>query len=549
MPDRPLSLAILAALCALAFGVFAGALGNGFTNWDDDKYVLENAAIERLDAASVREMFEPASVHVGNWAPVTILSYAVDHAIWRKRPFGYHLTNVLLHAVCTALLFLLLRRLLGPGEGILPAAIAAALFAVHPVQVESVAWVAERKNVLGMALLLAAFLAWLRATRSGFRPVAYAGFLALFALSLMAKAQAVILPPLIALYEGIVRPRLARAGEGGEAALRGGPPPAVARGALLLPAFALAVALGLVAIRAQATSAEARPAGDLLGTFATAPVLLLAYVKDLFLPLNRSAVLVRPVLDRPWEPLALAAWLLVIAWVGGALALARRRPHAAFFSLWFLGALAPVLNFVPLPVLAADRYQYWAAPGLFALAGLLARRMLTDGDRRTCAAAAALIVVAIGLFSALTVARVRVWRDSIALWEDAVRKSPREVIARTNLSTALIRAGRSREAIEHLEAAIRERPRNAAFRLNLGVALLKEGDVDGAIREGLAATRVAPRYVNGWLLLGTALEMGARREEAVQAFREDLRLRPGDPAAQIHLRGLLAPGRGAGSPP
>ena len=546
MADRAPLIAITAALCALAFGVFAGALGNGFTNWDDDKYVLENTAIERLDGSSVRAMLSPSSIHVGNWAPVTILSYAVDHALWGKRPFGYHLTNVLLHALCTALLFLLLRHLLGwgdPGAGTLPAAVAAALFAVHPVQVESVAWVAERKNVLGMALLLAAFLAWLRATRSGFRPLAYAGFLALFALSLMAKAQAVILPPLLVLYEWIEAPRAPRADSRNER------PSRVARAALLLPAFALAVALGLVAIRAQATSPEARPAGDLIGTLATAPVLVMAYVKDLLFPLNRSAILVRPLLERPWEPLALGAGLLVIAWVAGALALARKRPHASFFSLWFLGALAPILNFVPLPVLAADRYQYWAAPGLFALAGLFARRLLAAGDRRTRAAAAALLVVAFVLLAALTVTRVRVWRDSIALWEDAVRKSPREVVARTNLSTALIRAGRSKDAIAHLEAAIRERPRNAAFRLNLGVALLKLGDLDGATREALAATRIAPRSANAWLLLGTALEMGGRRDEAVRAFREVLLLRPGDPAARIHLRGLLAPGRGAGSPP
>jgi hypothetical protein len=265
-------------------------------------------------------MFRPRSVVVGNWAPVTILSLSLDYAIWGRRPFGYHLTNLVLHAI------------------------AAALFAIHPVQVESVAWVAERKNVLGMSLLLTAFLAWLRVTKNRWRPGAYAAFLLFFAAALLAKAQAVFLPPLLLLYEWIERP----------------PPRPSARrcAALLLPAFALAIGVGILTMGAQQSGAQLRPTHDLLGSLATAPVLVLGYVKDLLLPMNRAAVLPRPIYRTPWELVPGAAWLVLMAWVAVVLAARRERPHGAFFSLWFLGALAPVLNFVPLSVLAADRYQY-----------------------------------------------------------------------------------------------------------------------------------------------------------------------------------------------
>jgi hypothetical protein len=125
---------IAAGLALLAALVFAGSLRNGLTNWDDDYYVTQNTLIERLDPAGIREIFGRSIVFMNNCAPVTILSYAVDHALWERRPFGYHLTNVLLHVLCTLLLYALLRRILGRGDPGGAAALAAGLFAIHPVQ-------------------------------------------------------------------------------------------------------------------------------------------------------------------------------------------------------------------------------------------------------------------------------------------------------------------------------------------------------------------------------------------------------------------------------
>ena len=516
------------ALFLTAVLVFAGGIDHQFTNWDDDVYVVGNRAIERLDTAGLREMFRPSSVVVGNWAPLTILSYAIDYALWERRPFGYHLTNVLLHGLAVVLLFLLLDRILARGDpdaSPAPAAIAAGLYAIHPVQVESVAWVAERNNVLGMVFLLAAFLAWLRAAGDRLRPGWTLAFLVLFAAALLAKAQAVFLPPLLALYEWIERPAF-------------GISPRV-RAALLVPAFALAIGVGLLTIAKQHSGAHIRPTHDFSGSVATAPVLVLGYVKDLCLPMNRAAILQKPVYQSPWQPVPVAAWLALIAWVAVALQGRRSRPHAAFFSLWFLGALAPVLNFVPLSVLAADRYQYWAAPGLFALAGLGAWRAWSARP----GSFGRVLLVSLGLaslasFTLLTLSRVEVWKDSVSLWTDAARKAPDDPVALTNLSSALIVAGRSEESIVPLRRAIRMQPANFRLRINLGVALMKLGRVNAAIEEGRAATRLHPGLPEGWLLLGTVLEKGGRREEAIAAFRRVIALRPDDPAARIHLRTL-----------
>jgi tetratricopeptide (TPR) repeat protein len=502
------SAAVPAALALLALGVFAGSLGHQFTNWDDQEYVTGNALIRKLDPGAIRQMFRPSSVKLGNWAPVTILSYAL----------------------ATVLLYLLLCRLLARGDphaSKVPAAVAAALFAVHPVQVESVAWVAERKNMLGMVFLLAAFLCWVRATRGRLRVGAYAAFLGFFTVSLLSKAHALILPPLLVLYEWIERP------SGGRPGL-----PPIARAALLIPAFALAVWIGRLTLEAQSVMERARPTGDLLGAIATAPVLVFGYVADLLFPMNRSAILLRNVYEVPWEPVSLTAFIFLGAWVLLAIGARKRLPHACFFSLWFLGALAPVLNLVPLPVLAADRYQYWAAPALFSLTGLAAYRGWVTFTPVRRAAFALLGGIAMILLIVLTLAQVPVWKNAITLWTQALQHAPDNHVVRTNLASALVAGGYPSESLEHLRYLIRVTPRNPGIRLNLGVAYYKLGRLDDAIREARTATMLRKNYLQAWLLLGTVLEAKGEKREAIDAFRRALVLSPGHPAALAHLRAL-----------
>jgi len=511
-------------LALLAVIVFAGALRNGFTNWDDDMYVMEDTLIEGLTPDHLGRMFSTSSLYGGNWAPLTTLSYAVDYALWERRAAGYHLTNILLHALCTLLLYALLRRILGRGDpraGTIPAALAAGLFAIHPVQVESVAWVAERKNLLGMILFLGAFLAWLRATAGPFRTGWWLGFLALFAAALLAKAQAVILPPLLVLHEWIEHPGEDRAGLS-----------LARRWLLLAPAFALAMADGWITIGAQKVGEVNRLTGDFQGAIATAPTLILGYVWDLLLPMNRAAILTPRVYPAPWLPVPLAAWALVIAWIAWSILRRREQPHAAFFSLWFLVALAPVLNLVPFPVLAADRYQYWAAPGLFALVGLGASRAwprLSSGRREAAAASAITIGV---LFACLTVARVPVWRDSLTLWTDGARKAPRSVIALNNLGDAYNTLDRLDEAESYFRAALQLNPAWSKPQANLGLVLVKKGFVADGTRLIERSLGREPEQLG---ILATAYAEEGRWQAAYPLLQRALVARPRDVALHVSL--------------
>ncbi len=554
--------AIPAGLFLLSLIVFSGALQHSFTNWDDDEYVTANPLIRNLDRDRLETLF--SRPYFNNWAPLTLLSYAADHAFWGQRPLGYHLTNIVLHALCTVLLFELLCALVRPAgpNPVLPAALAAVLFAIHPVQVESVAWISERKNVLGMALFLGAFLAWMRSRRAPFRPAAYALFLGLAAGSGLAKVQGALLLPLLLVLEWTGQPaatrRLLR--------LRW-------RLGLLSPALALALAVVWLNFDAQPIDSARRLTGDLLGASATAPVLLLGYVKDLLLPTNRTPLLSREIYAAPWELIPALAWLLVLAALGAVLAGRQRHPHLAFFVLWFAGALVPVLNFVAIPVLAADRYQYWAAPGLFALAAIGVSSWYQRSSARRRAWQTGLLIVTALLLSALTVNYVRVWKDSVSLWGHAVRAHPHAWKARMNLSDALFQIGSLEAATDHAreasrlvpdepfahknlaailmglgqfdeaEQAIREAlrldPRDAASRGNLGFVLLQRGEPRGAERALREAIRIDPDQADVYLTLGNALLAQERPLEAERALRDAVRLDPGLVEARVALGGAL----------
>ncbi len=523
MPPAPRR-AIPLALALIAFLVFAGSLRNGLTNWDDDIYVTDNTLIERLDPEGIREIFVKQIVFNANVAPLTILSYAVDYAFWERRPAGYHLTNMLLHILCTLLLYRLLHRILGrgdPGAATIPAALAAGLFAIHPVQVETVAWVSERKNLLGMILLLATFLAWLRATDGRFRMGWWVAFLALFAASMLSKAQAVFLPPLLFLYDWIERTDTER----GRLSLQ-------RRFLLLVPAVALVGVMSWATILAQQVHDVNRLTYDRLGAVATAPTLILGYVRDLLLPMNRAVFFTPPVHRAPWLPVPLIAWALVIAWVAWAIARRRAHPHGSFFSLWFLGALVPVLNFVPIPVLAADRYQYWAAPGLFALAGLGAVRAwsrLGTGHRK----AATWMGIAIsGLLAANTVARVPVWRDSLTLWADGIRKAPQSHVVMNNLGIAYYDLDRLDEAESWFRASIAINPLWSNPQANLGLVLVKKGFVADGIRRIEQSLGDRPEDMG---ILATAYAEEGRWQAAYPLLRRAIAARPRDASLYVSM--------------
>lgn len=484
----------LAALLALTLLAYLPALSAGFTNWDDDGYVTENVAVQRGDfGALLLEPFE------GNHHPVTMLSLAANHA-WSGLDAGsYHLGNVVLHLTCTLLVFLfvvgLLERVsMARARAELVGLVTSAVFALHPMHVESVAWVSARKDPLYTLFFLLALLVYLR---HGDRPRTgtLLATLALAALSMLSKPAAVVLPVALVLVDWL-RGR----------ALRGG--------ALLekLPLLALSVGVGLATLSAQqaagATSAEsAFPLGR---TFLHACYGLMMYVVRFVAPLDLAPFY--PLPDAGSEaPLAyLLAPLAVLALVPLAILLQRRGARSALFALaFFVLNLALVLQVKQVGgAVMADRYTYVPYIGLGLLVGLLLERATRErGDGVALAS-----IGALGLALApLAWRQAGFWRDSETLWERALAVAP-SGRAFANRGQLRQRTGDAAGALADYEQALALEPGNVAANANRGILLLERNELDGALVAFEAALAREPR--NGPALVGRAVVRHRRGDVA-----------------------------------
>lgn len=483
-PLRPLHL-LLPALLVLAS--YAPALVAGFV-WDDRPLVVENVRVHdpgRISDLLTSSFWETDDRHDrfrSFFRPLVGLSYAADHALWGLRPAGFHATNLMLHLACCWLLFALVRS---EGLGDWPALAAACLFAVHPVHVESVAWIAGRTDSLCAALFLCAFLVQRRGPGSS---TTIAGSCALFALALFAKEMAATLPLLVALDRRLAGART--------------------RAALAAAAPFVAVLAGYVAARHLLVGGMAEPLFS-LGPAAWAATALFVLARDLtllLLPVGLDAHYPYPPVESLLSPLVLlsAAMLAVAAFAATRLT---GRPRALFWLLWIPVTLAPVLAFGRFgDVLLADRFLYLPSAGLCGLAAHGLARLAAGagtGAARKLAVAAALVVL---VLAGASFSRSRVWSDDLTLFGDMVRTSP---------ESALVRA-------------------------NLGLALYRRGDADGAIAELETAVRLQPSYALAHNNLAVALELRFRRQEALEHYLTSLRLAPGQLEAAVNAAHLLA---------
>jgi len=509
----------LAALVALAF---AGALQNEFLSFDDDLYVTANPLVlDGLTPARVGEAFRV--FHAGNWHPLTWISHMVDVELFGLEPAGHHAVNVLLHAANAVLVFLLIASLTGATWR---AAAVAAFFALHPLRVESVAWVAERKDLLSSLFGLLALLAWLPFARSG---RARARWLALvcFALSLLAKPMLVTLPFLLLVLDWWPLQRLrARADLWPRVREK-------------LGFFALTLGSCLVTLAAQAPGIQAVPFGYRLANTIQS---LAAYLGLVLWP-SPLAVLYPYRPGIAWGALAGAA-LLLAALSALALWQAPRRPWLLAGWLWFVGLLVPTLGLVQVGVQAyADRYTYLPFVGL-ALAAVFAAGEVIEraGARRRLAAgtAAAVALLLLALCVARTRAQVELWRDTVTLFTHTLAVTEANFIAHRELGIALAARGELERARAELEAAVRIHPRYAIALANLGKLHVETGSVDQGVALFRRALAVDPKLRGGERAIGLALEPVGRFHEAAAAYRAALALDPSDRIAALQLARLLA---------
>ncbi len=515
----------LAGLVAIVFGAVGGF---AFVNLDDQAYVYENPFVRRgLGWGSIAAAF--SVFRAGNWHPVTWISHMVDVQLFGLDPGWHHLVSVALHALNAILLFAFLRRTTGATWR---SAVVAALFAVHPLHVESVAWVAERKDVLStlfLLLTLLAYVAYARRPRLG----SYAGVAGLFALGLMAKPMLVTLPFVLLLVDFWPLGRWRAAPAGGIAPAR----PA----ALVLekiPLVAVSIAASAVAWLAQsAGGADVALSRVPLGArVANALVSYVTYLAQTVWPFRLAEFYPHPFLFG-----GLPGWKIA----GAAIALAAvtvlavreraRRPYLAFGWFWYLGTLVPVIGLVQVGLQAfADRYTYVPLVGVFVAIVWSGAEVIERLSPRRAVVGSAVAVVIVAL-AGIARAQVATWQESITLHRHALDVTDRNWKAWVGLGDALSEAGRPQEALAAYEEGIRLMPAYVDAWNGVGAAYGRLGQHERAIAPLEQAVRMKPDYGEAWYNLGTAYGNLGRHEQAARCFRRAVRANPDDARAWGNL--------------
>ena len=523
-PRRLRALLVPSAIALLTLVAFWPALRAGFTNWDDGAYVTDNYLIRDLSSRGLVRIF--STPVEGNYHPLTMLSLALDFEAWRLRPFGYHLTGVWLHLLATLSVFwfvLLLSRSRAT------AAFVALFFGVHPLHVESVAWISARKDVLYALFYLLActsYVAWVRGTPR--RTLFYAGALVLFLLSLLSKGMAVTLPVALLLIDSYLERRV------------------TLRQTMLekAPFLALALGFGIAAVVVQkATGAiAATPPYPLYGRLLVACHGVVAYVVAAVFPVGLSAFYPYPLGGR--IPAAFyAAPLIVAGLVLCVFALRRLSKGVTFGASFFLLNVVLVLQIVPVgSAIIADRYTYLSYVGVgFALAGcwrLVAQRPWARSALARGLGGAALVLILAGLMAA-TRARCEVWQSSASLWADVVRKYPTAQVAYKNLALVEKDAGRVDAALAHLERALALDPRDAEALCNRGNLYMTKGQYLRARADLDSAVRLDGRSPFAHNDLGAVYFYLQRPDRALAEFDTALRLKDAFPQAHLNRANLL----------
>jgi tetratricopeptide (TPR) repeat protein len=514
---------IVFALAALCLAVYGRTACFPFVNYDDPHFISENPFLAGgLSLEGIRWAF--TTDLDTQWIPLTWLSRLLDVSLFGMNAGGHHLVNALIHLANAILLYALFRRMTGRE---MASALVAALFAVHPLHVESVAWVTERKDLLGGFFFLACLLAYVRYCD---RPTAarYLAALFLFALGLLSKPTVVTLPFVLLLLDLWPLGRLRHSAEAGP----GARPP----GALLLEKLPFAALSAISCAILLAARSKVPPAADVLPPVYRAGNALLSaatYVRKAAWPSGLAVFYPHPGQGLSASRAVLAGLFLCAAsaWT---IAQLRRRPWLFVGWSWFLGMLVPVLGLVPLGNWGmADRYTYLPLIGLSILpACFLDELGARPAMRRAVPAAAIAWLLALAALSCL---QVGYWRDSVPLFEHAIEVTGGNPVAHNQLGRSLDREGRTAEAIPHLREALRAFPDFAEAHHNLAVALVRTGRSAEAEFHFRETIRIAPAVPDAYNNLGVLVARAGKRQEAAALFREALRLRPGYAEARANL--------------
>ncbi len=504
---------------------FLPAAKNDFVTYDDPEYVTENVHVrEGLTWDSVKWAF---AAHGANWHPVTWLSHIVDGQLFGQRPWGHHLGNVLLHAINTLLVFLLFVRMTRLEW---PSFFVALLFGLHPLRVESVAWVSERKDVLSGFFFLLTLLAYVRFVSArgirGRKPgLYYVLALVLFGLGLMSKSMLVTTPCVMMLLDYWPLERFNRA--------------SVFRVVIeKIPFFLLTLAFSAVAYVAQAHGSAMNTSLALSGRVANALVCWCLYLGKIFWPAKLSPLY-------PYSPhlpaaavIASAVCLTAISTL--AFVFRRRQPALIVGWLWYLGMTVPIIGLVKIGEQSmADRYTYLPSLGVMLMVVWGARAIIQKSrpaalGLSVAGAAAALACIVLTQF------QIACWRNTEAMFQRAADTTQNNTLADVGLGICLAERGKLDDAIKLYRASLEVSPSYFESHYNLALALLQQGKYEDAIKHFRAAIDARPGEPRGHVSYGVALAKAGQRDDAIAQFHAAADLSPSDPLPHDNLAKLLA---------
>jgi protein O-mannosyl-transferase len=514
-------LAVCLGLILSTVAVYAQVGGFDFVNYDDNLYVFQNEHVQAgLTPGSVK--WALTAPVVGNWIPVTLLSHLLDVQLFGMSSGMHHLVNVLFHTLSAVLLFVLLRRATG-GPGV--SAFVAFVFALHPLHVESVAWVSERKDVLSVFFWFLALYGYVRYTErpSSGRDL---GVAVPFCLGLMSKPMIVTFPFTLLLLDTWPLRRAQWPKTFAEK----------------LPLIALSVCASAVTYVVQ-RSAGALEAVPLATRTANVFISYVTYIGQMFWPARLACYYPYPQSIQASH--AAVAFAVVLAVSVLAILAWRERPYLAVGWFWYLGTLVPVIGLVQVGEAAhADRYMYIPMVGLLLMLAWGAADVVKKWPRTKPAIATA-AVVSCAACMALAWKQTAHWQNSETLFQHAIEVTQDNWLAEYDLGIYLNTMGRSADAIHHFEAALRMKPNDARVQDSLGSSLARLGDCAAAVPHFEAAIRAKPDLANASYNLGYCLATSANDAAAIPYFEAAIRAQPGFADAHFRLAMSLSkiPGR------
>ena len=521
------TICICIALAVLTWAVFGQTLRYDFVNYDDPHYVYQNARITSgINLASVAWAF--SHVHSENWHPLTTITHMLDYQLYGLKAGWHHSTNVLLHSVAVVLLFVALKQLTG---AVWRSGFVAAVFAVHPLHVESVAWIAERKDVLSAVFFMLTLLAYLHYTRAP-SIGRYLTVALVIALGLTSKPMLVTLPLVLLLLDYWPLRRFEARRPNSVRQLK----------RLILekiPLIALSAVSSIVTFLAQRGAIGWTKQLPISVRINNAVVSYLVYIRQMFRPAGLAVFYPHPENRLPIWEISLAL-IILVGITAAAFLLRKKAPYFVTGWLWYLGMLVPVIGLVQVGWQGhADRYTYLPQIGLY-IAITWAITDLTRSWRfqRITLGAAALVIVAV--LSWRSWLQTFYWRDSETLFTHALAVTPNNDVALNNLGIIFLDKGQLDDAISKLQAAIDLRPENGPAHDNLAKALLRKGSVAEAMVHYRKFLEIEPGNVEARNTLGTALIQQGKLREAIDQWQEALAIQPENGNAASNLAWVFA---------